>query len=145
MSVAETMLRTARRFAVGTEGAVLFLTVLFILGVVADEIFYPTPSRERPATLWEFTEFSASLFSWGLATRQQRLRISTLSLSTATGLIFFCHNLTEGFVDSTPIQAIHFFQPKGLIGPTIALLFALAGVSLLVSLWRHKHDPDYAF
>lgn len=145
MSSAETVLTTARKFAVGTEGAVLFLTVLFILGVVADEIFYPTPSRERPATLWEFTEFSASLFSWGLATRQHRLRIPTLSLSAATGLIFFCHNLTEGFVDQSPIQTIHFFQPKGFIGPTITLLFALAGLSLLVSLWRHKHDPDYAF
>ena len=145
MSSAETMLRTARRFAVRTEGAVLFLAVLFILGVVADEIFYPTPSLERPATLREFTEFSASMFSWGLATRQQRLRIPTMSLSAATGLIFFCHNLTEGFVGPSPIQTIHFFQPKGFIGPTITLLFALAGLSLLVSLWRHKHDPDYAF
>lgn len=104
-------------------------------------------SSSSGAVRWEITAVVATMVAMSLAWRQRRARLPASALFIAALLPAYFHNCCGLYVDSnSPFQTVMRFPPKPVwVDPAHGYLTVLAAAAVLVSLWRHKHDPNAAF
>lgn len=149
MSTQRTVLSSVKNVMQNSEGALLFLSVVAALFFAIQQVdgFGPTLFWNHQPERWETAGFIAAVVALGFAFHQRRLRIPSSFLAIATGLLLYFHNCCGWYVMTrSPIQPVLRFPPKPFwVDPSFTVLVGLAAAALLVSLWRHKHDPNAAF
>ena len=106
--------------------------------------FVPIVSLRSYGLGFDIVGFTVSVVTLALAYAQGRLRIPASFLTAAFTLTLYFNNTREliphRIFGTSFLSAI----PRW-VTPTFTFLVAVAFVEVLVSLWRHKHDPDAAF
>ena len=140
------------------QGAVLFLSMVVAFFVAFEQITRPRFEFSDSALRWEVTALIASAIAFALAWRMRRARTPASALLLAAMLPIYFHNFrgrpaNSCLYDPDPSESgggclqvvLRFPKKPDWVDPTFTYLIVLAGAVVLVSLWRHKHDPNAAF
>jgi len=153
MSVQGIVVSPEKSAAEKWQGALLLLSVVVALVVSVGQIsvitqtigFAPIIQLRSVGLGPEMVGLAASLVALALAFRQGRLRVAASLLTAAATLPIYFHNLRGTYQHPILPTVLPFPPVPAWVAPTFASLAALGVLAVLVSLWRHKHDPIAAF
>lgn len=152
MSAQRTVRSSVENVFQKSQGALLLIGAMVALLMCVAQIsvitettgFLPIVSLRSYGLGFDVVGFTVSAMTVALAYAQGRLRIPASFLTAAFTLTLYFNNTREQIADSILARSFPSPIPRWLT-PTVTFLVAVAFAAVLVSLWRHKHDPDAAF